>query len=462
MCFSWYSNTQKMFTVKTSPEPLDILNGVRFFATCNVVLGHVIVFQLGFPWKNGNAFFDIMESPSVALIYNGLYSVDLFFWLSGFLMGYLILTELVRKDGQIGWGLLYFHRYWRIVPTVAFMMFFTITLGQYLGNGPLWYRFDMSGQCDQYWWTNLTFLINFVPDGLGNQCVGVTWFLANDFQFFLITPPIMFLYYKYGRKVGWALLSILGLISIICSFAINAFYGYSVCMAGGGNMTFFQNEYTKPYVRVGPYAIGVAMGWIFFTYYHYKKTKEVFDIWALTIARAITGNVYIRYGVFFGGLGLYNFILFIQHSAYADVRNGFTNWNSGETVMFLGTHRFLIGIALSAILMPVLLGRMPFLREFLGAAVFAPLAKMCFCVYLMHITVLFCILTSTETSVHFSALQSACLTILTILISFFVGYATSMLVEAPCMNLEKIMFGGGRQSSKPETVQKQSNEKEFR
>ena len=72
--------------------------------------------------------------------------------------------------------------------------------------------------------------------------------------------------------------------------------------------------------------------------------------------------------------------------------------------MFMGTHRFLIGIALSAILMPVLLGRMPFLREFLGAAVFAPLAKMSFCVYIMHLFVLFGILFSSEASIHYSSL----------------------------------------------------------
>ena len=118
-----------MFTVKPSPEPLDILNGVRFFAICNVVLGHVVAFQVSFPLANSNAFFDIFESPSAALVYNGFYSVDLFFWLSGFLMGYLVLTEIVRKDGQVAWGFLYFHRYWRIVPAVAFMMFFRMCLG---------------------------------------------------------------------------------------------------------------------------------------------------------------------------------------------------------------------------------------------------------------------------------------------------------------------------------------------
>lgn len=94
--------------------------------------------------------------------------------------------------------------------------------------------------------------------------------------------------------------------------------------------------------------------------------------------------------------------------------------------------------------MPVLLGKFIWIREFLGAAIWAPLAKMGFAVYLMHILVLFAVMSSLETSVYFSPLYGAIWTLFITFIAYAVGYATSMLVEAPCMSLEKIMFGAPR------------------
>ena len=39
--------------------------------------------------------------------------------------------------------------------------------------------------------------------------MGVTWYLANDMQFFLITPPLIYLIWKW-KKIGLILSGILG------------------------------------------------------------------------------------------------------------------------------------------------------------------------------------------------------------------------------------------------------------
>ena len=55
-----------------------------------------------------------------------------------------------------------------------------------LGNGPLWHGRDLGKQCRKYWWTNLLFINNFHPESLMDECIGQSWYLGCDFQFFIM------------------------------------------------------------------------------------------------------------------------------------------------------------------------------------------------------------------------------------------------------------------------------------
>ena len=116
--------------------------------------------------------------------YTAFFAVDVFFWLGGFLMGYLTLSVFERRRGKIGaigWILMYAHRFLRILPVYMFMMMIYVWLVPPLSEGPLWYQSrDIANGCDEYWWTNFLFLNNFLPRGLGNYCFGIGWYLAND------------------------------------------------------------------------------------------------------------------------------------------------------------------------------------------------------------------------------------------------------------------------------------------
>jgi peptidoglycan/LPS O-acetylase OafA/YrhL len=70
----------------------------------------------------------------------------------------------------------------------------------------------MGDECEDYWWTNVLFINNFWPDFEGNGCFGHAWYLANDFQFFLITPPILYIYYNRKTLYGW--ISVASLVAI--------------------------------------------------------------------------------------------------------------------------------------------------------------------------------------------------------------------------------------------------------
>ena len=90
-----------------------------------------------------------------------------------------------------------------------------------LGHGPVW---DSIGKpvtdCYDYWWTNILFMNNLIPGGAGNSCFGIGWYLANDSQFFIISPIIILIYYKSSKYFSWLLFFTLIGISVIISTSV--------------------------------------------------------------------------------------------------------------------------------------------------------------------------------------------------------------------------------------------------
>ena len=62
-------------------------------------------------------------------------------------------------------------------------------------SGPFAATKDTLGKCDKYWWYNILYINNFKQDA--GLCVGHVWYLANDMQFFLLSPIFL-----YAFKVG--------------------------------------------------------------------------------------------------------------------------------------------------------------------------------------------------------------------------------------------------------------------
>lgn len=127
--------------------------------------------------------------------------------------------------------MIYFHRVYRILPTYAFCLFFTWAILKYMGYGPQWIYADitiLTFQCKRYWYSNLLFINNFVPHWEGNYCEGWTWYLANDMQFFIFAPLLLYIYHKYSRSLGWGIITSLIYMQMLCGFFIARHYGLVV------------------------------------------------------------------------------------------------------------------------------------------------------------------------------------------------------------------------------------------
>ena len=450
VCFSVYTNFKKLFASRSAEksgvpkDTLDILNGVRVLSIGWVILGHVYLLRLDFgPIKNQNDLPDEFKKVKTAMIYGALFAVDTFFWLSGLLMAYLLLIQFDSPKGIRGkaWGYLYFHRLYRILPAYMFVLFLCWAFTKYLGNGPMWVNGDQfNNECHDWWWTNLIFLNNFLPDYKSNNCLGQSWYLANDMQFFWISPPVFYIYYKVSQKLGWVLLNVGVVLAIVSSAAISSKEDCNVVLIAPTAQEMNDDIYVKPYCRVAPYALGIMCGLVLYTQRNHAKTGKVYDVWAHAIGNLFHKR-YFRYGGYLLGLFFINFFIFIQYTAYKDVDNGWTSWSHSETAAFYGFQRPCWGLGISLLFLPMLLGHWKLVAWFLSLDIWTPLARLTFCTYLVHIHLGMVFFQSLNEAYWFNDLNITIDFFFITFISFAAAIPLTLAVESPFMAMEKLFKG---------------------
>ena len=196
--------------------------------------------------------------------------------------------------------------------------------------------------------------------------------------------------------------------------------------------------YIKPYCRIASYVMGMAAGWILYSYRQFAQSKETFDSSAVTISLGIVQDKVVRWTMFAFGLALVTFVIFIQTSAYASYKDGWNSWESWESAIFLGSDHILFSLGLTLMMLPILLGRFWFLRRLLSAHIWTPLARLTFCAFLVHGAVVSIAVYGTDSSFFWDS-SSLALGILTMVIySYMSAYVLYILVEMPVQQLKNL------------------------
>jgi peptidoglycan/LPS O-acetylase OafA/YrhL len=147
------------------------LDGIRGLAITMVILYHYIFYRISAPPKS-------LEAYALAAGRLSWTGVDLFFVLSGFLIGGILLDS---RNSPTYFQTFYRHRFFRIVPLYAVVLFATATVLFFHGA-----RFSLNPDLPIY--PYLLFLQNFFMTG---ATIDGTWSLAIEEQFYLTLPLLI-------------------------------------------------------------------------------------------------------------------------------------------------------------------------------------------------------------------------------------------------------------------------------
>lgn len=156
-------------------------------------------------------------------------------------------------------------RYMRLTPAYAAIISASIVLPA-LGSGPFWQESvgQMGPTCRRNWWINLSYLNNFIETD--KLCLIHSWYLSNDWQFFLLTLLLFGLFYK-SKKLTLLLIILLIAFSSATTFAISTANDFpptivTTSPAVVERWLFIHSLYYKPWPHLSSYLIGLITGYL--------------------------------------------------------------------------------------------------------------------------------------------------------------------------------------------------------
>ncbi|CAG7732798.1 unnamed protein product [Allacma fusca] len=426
LAFSFYTNTKKWASTKVGSDNLGCLHGLRFLSMAWVVLCHTFSMILSQPTWNLVDVKMLYRDWSFYPIMNGTPSVDTFFALSGTLVAYSLLKELDKTKGKLNYPLFVIHRYLRLTPTYLILMGVMATLLPYFGNGPLWYTMDAESKgCQDFWWHNALYVNNLITHET-TGCYGEAWYLANDMQFYLLSPLVIYPLWRW-KRIGFGILTVLSIASVVIPAWIIADKSLPPTLTPSINLkTYMADIYLKPWARFGPYVIGLGLGYIL--HYRVRNLGKFRAIPKLVIAAGWALCTALALAVIFGGM------------YYFDPVNADDTFSSFHTAIYGGLHRTIWGVCICWIIFACVSGYGGWVNKFLSLKLFMPLGRLTFCMYITAYHIQFIYHSSVPHAEHFSMYRVVNIFFAHMVMSGLTAYILTMALESPFIHLEKMIF----------------------
>ncbi|XP_046544572.1 nose resistant to fluoxetine protein 6-like [Haliotis rubra] len=418
LAFSIPRNTEKLLSAKTSASDLSCLHGVRVLSMGWVILGHTVLICLSAAANPVDGFKDL-SSFTMQAVTNGTLSVDTFFVMSGCLVALLFLREK-EKIGKLTvrqMVLYYVHRFLRLTPLYMMVIMFYVCVSGYFNDGPGVTPLLDRENCRRNWWVNLLYINNVYRSSSAELCLGQSWFLANDMQFYWIAPLALI-----PLACGWPFIGILVIFLLLATHIISyAYLEYFVNGSGLVNSAQFETEiYFMPYCRVGVFAIGMALGYLLF------KTKcklNITKVW-LTLGWTLAVGV----------------ALVCTYITYDEWTDGQITWGRSSLLTHEVLYRPAWALCVSWVILVCGSGCGGIVNSILSWEAWIPLGRLTYGAYLLHVMVLTTRHANRRTAYYYNAEYLSYEFLGTWGITYGMAFIFAVLVEAPCLGIEKALL----------------------
>ncbi|XP_013166579.1 PREDICTED: nose resistant to fluoxetine protein 6-like [Papilio xuthus] len=267
--------------------------------------------------------------------------------------------------------------------------------------------------CDRFWWRNLLYINNLFPQR--EMCMVWSWYMANDTQFYVVGIILLLISVKH---IKFAMISLILLLasSWATTIYISVWYQYKARIQEPFEM--FDPLYDKPWSRIGPYLIGMVVGW----YLHRTKCQVKMPYWLVAVgwpcALAIMAS--LIFGMVDGYFEVWPTAFYVSI--------GHTGW----------------GVALAWVAVACCCGYGGLVNSALSYRGALPLSRLTYCAYLVHPTIMMYTSFLMDGPLHLQ--NSIVLTIYAgyAVMAFLASFAISLAFEAPAVRLLKIVSGGNK------------------
>ena len=426
LSFSLYKTVPAIIATSQSANAVTSINGIRVISMIWIILGHTFGHGMGID-NYGAGFANILEVSETIrkrflfqLVDNFALAVNSFFVLSGFLLSYLSIKEMDRRQGKFQFITFYVHRLLRLSPACYLVVLIYFKLLPHVGSGPLWFFMDDISHCEKYWWTSFLYINNFYPISMSIDCYPVMWYLSDIVQFFIVSPIFVLLLYHCWR-IGFATIGgiMLASIAIIGTFVGIANINANLFLTP--DLTGWDNIYSKPYCRINAYLIGVLLGFVL-----YKKWRVKCDLWILICFYSLMWIIAIGscLVIVFGQYKTWNGHPFTKSENIMYFMFSYTVFSTGVALMIYACHNGFGGV----------------INKLLSFSFWVPLSNLNYMTYLVHPIVLTLMYRTMRVQFIYTDWLLILLFASAVVLSYSLALILAVTVEYPVANIENAVY----------------------
>lgn len=267
--------------------------------------------------------------------------------------------------------------------------------------------------CDKFWWRNLLYINNLFPQR--EMCMVWSWYMANDVQFYVVGIILLLISVKHPK---FAMIS-LGLLMVSSwgtTIYISVWHQYKARIQEPFEM--FDALYDKPWSRIGPYLVGMVVGW----YLHKTKCQTKLPYWMVMIGWP-------------AALGIIGALIFSMVDGYFQV------W---PTALYISIGHTAWGLAVAWVAISCCSGYGGLINSALSYRGLLPLSRLTYCAYLVHPTIMMYISFLLDGPYHMQNSSMLALYAGYAVMAFTASFLISLAFEAPAVRLLKIISGTSR------------------
>ncbi|GBM36605.1 Nose resistant to fluoxetine protein 6 [Araneus ventricosus] len=424
LAFSVPRNTRKLFSLTSiETSKIGVVRGMKIFSICIYILVWTYATPQDyhfFKFRNAFSFFKFFEQWWFTVLANASAGVDSIFLLAGFQLAYNYWKN--SRTQRITVNAAKFLLKWYSRFTLSQILVITLLLLLPLvGSGPIWDDVvdPTIKNCKQRWWLNLLGLNNFWPSD--TTCLAHTWLICCMFHLFLISPILIFILSRsttvgvfvnciliMGSSVAIAMVTLMNDLPPTPAFYFMSFVNIK---------SIWQKVFIQAYDHIGPFCIGILLGF-FLTRYEKLKVNKIVVCVGWLFAAALSLSVLC---------GLYGY----HHGEIMEMT---------RSAVYASLHRSVWSLGIAWIIFACYYGYGGIVNTILSWEYLIPLDRLAVLLYVLHPLAMFLHEGTLREKMYMGHLDQAIYTTAYIVFTVALAAVCYITCAAPFMFFEKKMW----------------------